>query len=119
MRSSFTRALTASSLTLLAVLATAGSGHATTAALAAPANKASADRSLSASAIAGYAAYSVGSPTLTTDIGQPSDGAGRQLPVGIGLLAVGLLGVVYSVVTLLLPRRQRSLTPRGRLWSGA
>ena len=119
MRSSFTRVLSVLTLTLLAVLATSGSGHAVTAALASPANKASADRSLSASVNAGYVAFSAKSPTLTSDIAQPSDGTEQQLPAGIGLLAVGLLGLVYGVVALLLPRHPGPVARRGRLWSGA
>lgn len=117
MSSTFTRRRIISTHTLLAVLVSAASGYVTTAgaaatantataAAAAPANKLTADRSLSESANAGYVAFSAKSPTLTSDIGQPRVVAERQLPVGFGLLAGGLLGLVYGLVTLLLPRRR-------------
>lgn len=130
MSSTFTRRRIISTHTLLAVLVSAASGYVTTAgaaatantataAAAAPANKLTADRSLSESANAGYVAFSAKSPTLTSDIGQPSDGTELQLAAGIALLAVGLLGLVYAVVALLLARRQRSVARCGRLWGGA
>lgn len=115
----YTRGLSISTSVPLAALAPVAGGHAATAASAAPANKRSADRSLSASAKAGYVAFFAKSPTLTSDIGQPSDGTELQLAAGIGLLAVGLLGLVYAVVALLLARRQRSVARCGRLWGGA
>src|SRR5688500_4906010 len=107
-----------SAFALLAVLVSVACAHAASPASAVPVNQPRADHSLAASATAGYVASSADSPTLTSDLRQPSGGAERQLPVGIGLLAVGLLGLVYSLVTLLLPRRQRSLAARGRLASG-
>lgn len=58
------------------------------------------------SANAGYAASSAKSPTLTNDIGQPREGAEWQLPVGLGLLAAGLLGVVYGLATIGSTRRR-------------
>lgn len=58
------------------------------------------------SANAGYAASSAKSPTLTNDIGQPREGAPRQLSVGIGLLAAGLLGLVYGLATIVSTRRR-------------
>lgn len=106
MSTSFTRGRILSTFTLLAVLVSVAGSHAATAAAPAPANKPSAERSLSASADAGYVAFSANSPTLTSDIGQPSNIAERQLPVGIGLLAVGLVGLSYALVALLLPRRR-------------
>ncbi len=106
MRSSSTRALSISALALLAVLAPMAGGHSTTAAFAAPANNPSDDRSLSESTNVGFVASSTKSPTLTNDIDQPSDGANWQLPVGIGLLAVGLLGLLYGLATIVSTRRR-------------
>lgn len=107
MSSTFTRGRIISTLALLAVLAAAA------AAPAAPANKESADRSLSVSANAGYVASPAKSPTLTNHIGQPSGGAEWQLPVGIGLLALGLLGLGYGLAAVLSMRRQQR--PAGAL----
>lgn len=59
------------------------------------------------SATAGYAASSAKSPTLTNDIGRPSDGAEWQRPIGVGLLAVGLLGLVYGLTAIRSTRRRR------------
>ena len=85
---------------LLAVLAAVAVGLPATA-LAAPLTDSSADRALSTSATANQFAASGEIPTLTNDVGQPSSGVGLQLPLGIGLLAVGLLGLVYGLAAQL------------------
>ena len=118
MRSSSTRALSISALALLAVLAQVSGGYATTLASAASANTPRADSSLLESGIAGDVESSAKRPTLTNDIGQPSDGAEWQLPVGIGLLAVGLLGLLCGHAAIVSTRRRvlahavRAPTPR-------
>ena len=58
------------------------------------------------SADAGYVASSAKSPTLTNDIGRPGDGADWQLPIGIDLLAVGLLGLGFGLAMVLSTRRR-------------
>ena len=52
-------------------------------------------------------AGAAGLPTLTNDVGQPSGGTESQLPVGLGLLAVGLLGVGYGLWLLSATHRRR------------
>lgn len=83
---------------LLAVLAAIAAVLPATA-LAAPSANSCSDRPLSTSATANHFATSREIPTLTNDVGQPSSGAGLQLPLGIGLVAVGLLGLVYGLTT--------------------
>ncbi|HEV2786219.1 MAG TPA: hypothetical protein VGV67_07530, partial [Solirubrobacteraceae bacterium] len=39
-------------------------------------------------------------PTLTNDVGQRGGGAERQLPLGIALLTLGLLGLVFGVAKM-------------------
>lgn len=106
MRSTFTRGPTISKLALLAMVASVASPHAATAAAAAPTESVGDDRSLSASAHAGYVASSANPPTLTNDVGQSSGGAEWQLAAGIALLALGLLGLVYGLVAVLSTRRR-------------
>ncbi|MGH2839964.1 MAG: hypothetical protein ACRDKY_03965 [Solirubrobacteraceae bacterium] len=69
-----------SGLALLGVLAALVVGYAGI--QAAPASAAAADQ---------------GTPTLINDVGQPDGGAGSQLPLGLGLLGLGVLGLVYGV----------------------
>lgn len=46
-------------------------------------------------------------PTLTNDVGRSFGSAEGQLPLGIGLLAVGLLGLVYGLAATLSTRPMR------------
>ena len=45
-------------------------------------------------------------PTLTNDVGQPGDRAEQQLPLGVGLIGVGVLGLAIGLATLLATRRE-------------
>lgn len=78
----------------LVVLATASTPSSVSAATE---STISSDRGLYHSADAGPS-YSAEVSTLTNDVGQTRGSAEEQLPLGIGLLAVGLLGLVYAAV---------------------
>lgn len=43
-------------------------------------------------------------PTLTNDVGRPEGHAGSQLPLGLGLLAVGLVGLACGLAGMLTRR---------------
>lgn len=45
----------------------------------------------------GHVASKADVPTLTNDVAQPSAGAEPQLTLGIGLLAIGLVGLVIGL----------------------
>lgn len=92
-------------LALLATLAVVAAAGMANSASATTQSNASSDRWLYQSANAGPSS-SADVSTLTNDIGQPGGSAERQLALGIGLLAVGLLGLVYGLVALLLSRRR-------------
>ena len=49
-------------------------------------------------------------PTLTNDVGQPAGGAEQQLPLGLGLLTIGVLGLVIGLAA---GRSQRRAVTRG------
>ena len=53
-------------------------------------------------------------PTLTNDVGQPAGGAESQLPLGIGLLAIGVLGIVLGLAAGRVQRRARTQRLSGR-----
>lgn len=107
-----TRSRRISKLALLAVLALVVVS-APTATSAATASTNAPDRWLSEPADAGHVASSAEIPTLTNDIGQPDGGAEWQLPVGVGLLAAGQVGLVYGLTTRLASdRRPKPLAPR-------
>lgn len=99
-------------LALLAVLAAVGVGYSASAASAAPASQNGSDRALFTSDNAGQVAPSAEVPTLTNDVGQPGGGAGWQLYLGIGLLAVGLLALVYGLAALFTTNAHRDLKRR-------
>lgn len=100
----YARKRTVSVLALLAALAVVAVAGMANSAVATAQSKPSSDRWQSQSA---YAATSSSAEvsTLTNNVRQPSSSAEGQLPLGIGLLAVGLLGLGYGVVALLVPRR--------------
>ena len=62
-------------------------------------SKVGSDRALYQSANDGPASAEVS--TLTNNVGQLRGSAEGQLPLGIGLLAVGLLGLVYGIAATL------------------
>jgi hypothetical protein len=51
-------------------------------------------------------------PTLTNDVGQPPGGTEPQLALGIGLLAIGGLGLVIGLVIGLSKRADRMTSRR-------
>ena len=81
-------------LALLAVLTAACMANS---ASAATESKISADHSLYQSANHGPSSAEI---FTLTNVGQPRGGAEGQLPLGIGLLAVGLLGLVYGLAAI-------------------
>lgn len=100
MKHPFTRSRRISKLALLAVLALVVISAPTTTS-AAPASTNMAHRWPSEPADASHVASSAQIPTLANNVGQPAGGAEWQLPVGAGLLATGLLGLVYAITTRL------------------
>ena len=100
----YARKRTVSVLALLAALAVVAAAGMANSAVATAQSKPSSDRWQYQSA---YAATSSSAEvsTLTNNVRQPGSSAEGQLPLGIGLLAVGLLGLGYGVVALLVPRR--------------
>lgn len=112
MKHPFTRSRRISKLALLAVLALVVISAPTTTS-AAPASTNTAHRWPSEPADASHVSSSAQIPTLTNNVGQPAGGADWQLPVGAGLLAAGLLGLVYALTTRLTSdRRPKPLAPR-------
>ena len=103
--STYTRRRIVSVLALLTALVVVAAAGMANSACATTQSNASSDRWLYQSATADPAS-SAEIFTLTNDVGQPGGSAERQLLLGIGLLAVGLLGLVYGVVALLLSRRR-------------
>ncbi len=100
-----TRRRTVSVLALLAALAVVAAAGMANSASAATQSKVSSDRWLYQSASAGPSSSAEVS-TLTNNVGQPGGSAEGQLPLGIGLLAVGLLGLVCGLVALRSTRRR-------------
>ena len=101
----YTRKRTVSVLALLAALAVVAAAGMASSASATTQSNASSERWLYQSANADPPSSAEAS-TLTNNVGQPGGSAEGQLPLGIGLLAIGLVGLVYGVVALLLPRRR-------------
>ena len=94
----YTRRRSVLTLALLAALAVLTATCMANSASAATESKISSDRSLYQSANPGPSSAEVS--TLTNNVGQPSASAEGQLPLGIGLLAIGLLGLVYGLAAI-------------------
>lgn len=78
-------------LALIGVLAVAAP------ATAAPANETGGEQRLSPWAEASDANPAGKTPAINNDVGQPEGGTGSQLPLGLGLLGMGLLALVYGL----------------------
>jgi hypothetical protein len=85
-------------LVLLAVLAALIVG--VLIAVVSPASSAAAEVRLAASGQPGHVASPGRLPTLTNDVGQPGSGPESQLPLGIGLLGLGMLGLAFGMLRL-------------------
>ena len=93
-------------LALLTALLTFAIGYLAIATLATTPAPASANSSVPALSEAGdgdHGAANAEIPTLTNNIAQPNGGAEPQLPIGIGLLAIGLLGLVLGLAAFQKP----------------
>ena len=108
MRDSVTRNGGISTLALAGVLAALGVGCAVMGTAAAQADETGGDYRPSDWAEASDAASSADIPSLTNDVGRPEGHAGSQLPLGLGLLALGLVGLVCGLAATL----TRRLGPR-------
>ena len=85
-------------LVLLAVLAAMLVG--VLIAAASPASSAAAEVRLAASGQPGHEASPGRVATLTNDVGQPSGGPESQLPIGVGLIGLGVLGLAFGMLRL-------------------
>ena len=112
MKNPFTHPSRLRTLALTAVLAAVAFGSpATSAGVATPASAGTEQRP-SFSAHAGQTPSAGELPTLVNDVGRPASDSQPELTVGIGLLAIGLLGLVLGVTARLAPRPVR--LPRAR-----
>ena len=102
--SRYTRRRSVSVLALPAALPVLTATCMASSASAATDSKISSDGSLYQAANPGPSSVEV--PTLNNNVGQTRESAEKQLPLGIGLLAVGLLGLVYGLAAIVSARRR-------------
>lgn len=104
MRDTVTRNGGVSGLALAGVLAALWVGCAVMPTAAAQADETGADYRPSDWAEASDGVSSAEIPSLTNDVGRPEGHAGSQLPLGLGLLALGLVGLVCGLAATLTRR---------------
>lgn len=103
MKRKFTQKGVLLALALLAAMTTPAAGSGAAPGSAAPASQSSGGYPPSVLTTAAERAPAA-VPTLTNHVGQPGDGTEQQLPLGVGLIGVGLLGLAIGLATLLAKR---------------
>lgn len=90
---------------LALLVATVGVGYGAMPAAAAPASATGTDYRPSVWAEESAGASAEQAPRLTESAGQAQGGTGSQLPIGLGLVGLGVLGLVYGLAKQIGKRR--------------